>query len=242
MPAGNLGAAGQSAGASGRLWVVATPLGNLGDITARARQAIADCDVVACEDTRVTGGLLRHLEISKPMLAYHEHNEKDVAVLIADKVAGGAKVALITDAGTPGISDPGFRVTRECRRRGLTVTPLPGPCAIVALLSASGLPTNAFRFVGFLAPKSAARRRFLESIKSADETVVLHESCHRISDFLDEMLEELGPQRVVCVGRELTKLHETIRTSALAELVPAMKAGSLKGEFTVAIAPADFVL
>lgn len=242
MPAGNLGAAGQSAGASGRLWVVATPLGNLGDITARARQAIADCDVVACEDTRVTGGLLRHLEISKPMLAYHEHNEKDVAVLIADKVAGGAKVALITDAGTPGISDPGFRVTRECRRRGLTVTPLPGPCAIVALLSASGLPTNAFRFVGFLAPKSAARRRFLESIKSADETVVLHESCHRISDFLDEMLEELGPQRVVCVGRELTKLHETIRTSALAELVPAMKAGSLKGEFTVAIAPADFAL
>lgn len=242
MPAGNLGAAGQSAGASGRLWVVATPLGNLGDITARARQAIADCDVVACEDTRVTGGLLRHLEISKPMLAYHEHNEKDVAVLIADKVAGGAKVALITDAGTPGISDPGFRVTRECRRRGLTVTPLPGPCAIVALLSASGLPTNAFRFVGFLAPKSAARRRFLESIKSADETVVLHESCHRISGFLDEMLEELGPQRVVCVGRELTKLHETIRTSALAELVPAMKAGSLKGEFTVAIAPADFVL
>jgi 16S rRNA (cytidine1402-2'-O)-methyltransferase len=242
MPADNLGAAGQTGGAPGRLWVVATPLGNLRDITQRAREAIADCDVVACEDTRVTGGLLRHLEISKPMLAYHEHNEKDVAVLIADKIAGGARIALITDAGTPGISDPGFRVTRECRRRGLLVTPLPGPCAIVALLSASGLPTNAFRFVGFLAPKSAARRRFLESIKAAEETVVLHESCHRIGDFLDEMLEELGPDRVVCVGRELTKLHETIRTAALAQLVPAMKAGSLKGEFTVAIAPADFVL
>jgi 16S rRNA (cytidine1402-2'-O)-methyltransferase len=217
-------------------------LGNLGDITVRARETIAQCDAVACEDTRVTGGLLRHLEISKPMLAYHEHNEKEVAVQIAERIAGGAQIALITDAGTPGISDPGFRVTRECRRRGLTVTPLPGPCAIVALLSASGLPTNAFRFVGFLPPKSAARRRFLESIKSADETVVLHESCHRISDFLDEMLEELGPQRVVCVGREMTKLHETIRTSALVELVPAMKAGSLKGEFTVAIAPVDFVL
>ncbi len=230
------------AGATGRLWVVATPLGNLGDITVRARETIAQCDAVACEDTRVTGGLLRHLEISKPMLAYHEHNEKEVAVQIAERIAGGAQIALITDAGTPGISDPGFRVTRECRRRGLTVTPLPGPCAIVALLSASGLPTNAFRFVGFLPPKSAARRRFLESIKSADETVVLHESCHRISDFLDEMLEELGPQRVVCVGREMTKLHETIRTSALVELVPAMKAGSLKGEFTVAIAPVDFVL
>jgi 16S rRNA (cytidine1402-2'-O)-methyltransferase len=217
-------------------------LGNLGDLTERARQAIAGCDAVACEDTRVTGGLLRHLDVSKPMLAYHEHNEKDVAIVIADRIAGGAVIALITDAGTPGISDPGFRVTRECRKRGLTVTPLPGPCAIVALLSASGLPTNAFRFVGFLPPKSAARRRFLEEAKSADETIVLHESCHRIADFLAEMLELLGPDRVVCVGRELTKLHETIRTSALKELVPALLAGSLKGEFTVAIAPADFAL
>ena len=221
MPHADAGAAGRPQGPAGRLWVVATPLGNLGDITARAREAIAECDLVACEDTRVTGGLLRHLTISKPMLAYHEHNEKDAAILIADKIAGGAKIALITDAGTPGISDPGFRVTRECRRRGLTVTPLPGPCAIVALLSASGL---------------------LEGLKEADETVVLHESCHRISDFLDEMLEILGPERVVCVGRELTKLHETIRTSALSELVPALKAGSLKGEFTVAIAPAGFAL
>ena len=234
--------AGVPRGTAGRLLVVATPLGNLGDLTARAREAIATCDAVACEDTRVTGGLLRHLDLAKPMLAYHEHNEKEVAVAIADRVAAGAVIALITDAGTPGISDPGFRVTRECRRRGLTVSPLPGPCAIVALLSASGLPTNAFRFVGFLPPKSAARRRFLEEMKAAAETVVLHESCHRIGDFLDEMLEILGPERVVCVGRELTKLHETIRTAALKDLVPALKAGSLKGEFTVAIAPADFAL
>jgi len=239
MPAEHAGA---PRGTAGRLLVVATPLGNLGDLTARARQAIADCDAVACEDTRVTGGLLRHLDISKPMLAYHEHNEKEVAATIADRVAAGAVIALITDAGTPGISDPGFRVTRECRRRGLTVSPLPGPCAIVALLSASGLPTNAFRFVGFLPPKSAARRRFLEEMKPATETVVLHESCHRIADFLDEMLEILGPERVVCVGRELTKLHESIRTAALKDLVPALKAGSLKGEFTVALAPADFAL
>jgi len=239
MPAGHAGA---PRGTAGRLLVVATPLGNLGDLTARAREAIAACDAVACEDTRVTGGLLRHLDISKPMLAYHEHNEKEVAMTIADRVAAGEVIALITDAGTPGISDPGFRVTRECRRRGLTVSPLPGPCAIVTLLSASGLPTNAFRFVGFLPPKSAARRRFLEETRAAPETVVLHESCHRIGDFLDEMLELLGPDRVVCVGRELTKLHETIRTAALKELVPAMKAGSLKGEFTVAIAPAEFAL
>ncbi len=239
MPAEHAGA---PRGTAGRLLVVATPLGNLGDLTTRAREAIAGCDAVACEDTRVTGGLLRHLDVSKPMLAYHEHNEKEVAVAIADRVAAGAVIALITDAGTPGISDPGFRVTRECRRRGLTVSPLPGPCAIVALLSASGLPTNAFRFVGFLPPKSAARRRFLEEVRADAETVVLHESCHRIGDFLDEMLELLGPDRVVCVGRELTKLHETIRTAALKDLVPALKAGSLKGEFTVAIAPADFAL
>lgn len=242
MPAAEPSASGHPRGAAGCLWVIATPLGNLGDITARAREVMAACDAIACEDTRVTGGLLRHLGISKPMLTYHEHNEKEVAGQIADKIAGGASIALITDAGTPGISDPGFRVTRECRRRALTVTPLPGPCAIVTLLSASGLPTNAFRFVGFLAPKSAARLRFLESLKAADETVVLYESCHRIADFLDEMLAVLGPTRVACVGRELTKLHETIRTAPLGTLVPAMKAGSLKGEFTVAIAPADFVL
>lgn len=239
MPAEHAGA---PRGTAGRLLVVATPLGNLGDLTERARLAIAGCDAVACEDTRVTGGLLRHLGLTKPMLAYHEHNEKEVAETIAERVAAGAVIALITDAGTPGISDPGFRVTRACRKRGLTVSPLPGPCAIVALLSASGLPTNAFRFVGFLPPKSAARRRFLEEVKPATETVVLHESCHRIGDFLDEMLEVLGPDRVVCVGRELTKLHETIRTAPLKELVPTLKAGSLKGEFTVALAPADFTL
>ena len=230
------------AATSGCLWVIATPLGNLGDLSPRAREAMAQCDAIACEDTRVTGGLLRHLELSKPMLAYHEHNEKEMAQEIAQKIQQGAKIALITDAGTPGISDPGFRVTRECRKRGLVVIPLPGPCAIVTLLSASGLPTNTFRFVGFLPPKSAARRRFLEEIKAGAETIVLHESCHRIADFLQEMLEILGPQRVICLGRELTKLHETIRTGPLETVVPQALASSLKGEFTVAIAPADFVL
>jgi 16S rRNA (cytidine1402-2'-O)-methyltransferase len=228
--------------AGGRLLVVATPLGNLGDLTDRIKKELTACDLIACEDTRVTIGLLKHIGISKPMIAYHEHNEKEVAIELAEKISAGQVIALITDAGTPGISDPGFRVTRECRRRKLTVTPLPGPCAIIALLSASGLPTNAFRFVGFLPPKSAARRRFLEQSLQGEETIVLHESCHRMADFADEMLEILGPARVVCVGRELTKLHETIRTAPLGELVPLLKAGSMKGEFTVAIAPADFVL
>lgn len=228
---------------SGSLVLIATPIGNMGDLSQRALDALATCDALCCEDTRRTGLMMNNLGLSgKTYIIVNEHTEHDATNEVIERLLAGETVGLVTDAGTPGISDPGFRVTRECRRRGLTVTPLPGPCAIVALLSASGLPTNAFRFVGFLAPKSAARRRFLEGLKTADETIVLHESCHRIGDFLDEMLEILGPTRVVCVGRELTKLHETIRTAALAELVPALKSGSLKGEFTVAIAPADFVL
>lgn len=227
---------------NGALLLVATPLGNLGDISTRAREALAGATVVACEDTRTTGNLLRLLGIEARLVAYHDHNEVEMGEALADRVAAGERVAVVTDAGTPGISDPGFRAARACARRGLTVTPIPGPCAAVALLSASGLPTNAFRFVGFLAPKSAARRRFLESVREADETVVLHESCHRIDAFLGEMLEVLGPDRVACVGREITKLHESIRTAPLATLVPAVRAGSLKGEFTLAIAPAGFVL
>ncbi len=226
----------------GALLLVATPLGNLGDISPRAREALAGATVVACEDTRTTGNLLRLLGIEAKLIAYHDHNEAEMGEALADRVASGERVAIVTDAGTPGISDPGFRAARACARRGLTVTPIPGPCAAIAVLSASGLPTNAFRFVGFLAPKSAARRRFLESVREADETVVLHESCHRIDAFLGEMLEVLGPDRVACVGREVTKLHESIRTAPLSILVPALRAGSLKGEFTVAIAPAGFSL
>jgi 16S rRNA (cytidine1402-2'-O)-methyltransferase len=228
----------------GVLLVVATPLGNLGDLGERARKALAEADVVACEDTRVTGNLLRLLGIApRRLTAYHDHNEAEAGEALADEVAAGKVVALVTDAGTPGLSDPGFRVARACARRGLRVSPIPGPCAPVALLSVSGLPTNAFRFVGFLPPKSAARRRFLETqALAAAETVVLLESCHRIDALLGEMLEILGPSRVACVGRELTKLHESVRTAPLGELVPALRAGSLKGEFTVALAPAGFTL
>jgi 16S rRNA (cytidine1402-2'-O)-methyltransferase len=226
----------------GALFLVATPLGNLGDLSPRAREILSSVNIVACEDTRTTGKLFKLVGIEARLIAYHDHNELEMGELLADRVAAGERVAVVTDAGTPGISDPGFRAARACARRGLTVTPIPGPCAVIAVLSASGLPTNAFRFVGFLAPKSAARKRFLETILAADETVVLHESCHRIDAFLGEMLEVLGPSRVVCVGREVTKLHESIKTAALSGLVPALRAGSLKGEFTVAIAPAGFEL
>lgn len=229
---------------AGELRVVATPLGNLGDISERARRTLMEADVIACEDTRTTGNLLRLLGIEgKTLVAYHDHNEVAAAEALADRVAAGNVVALVTDAGTPTLSDPGFRVARACARRGLRLSPVPGPSAPMALLSVSGLPTNAFRFVGFLPPKSAARRRFLsEQALAANETLVLLESCHRIEAFLTEMLEILGPERVVCVGRELTKLHESVRTRPLGDLVPELQRGSLKGEFTVAIGPLDFTL
>ncbi|MFM9001195.1 MAG: 16S rRNA (cytidine(1402)-2'-O)-methyltransferase [Opitutia bacterium] len=241
MPAAESGPAKVHAG---RLLVVATPLGNLGDVSQRAREALGQADLVACEDTRTTGNLLKLLGIEGPrLIAYHEHNEKEAAQQIAEKVRQGLTVALVSDAGTPGVSDPGFRVVRECQRLGLEASPIPGPCAALALLSVSGLPTNAFRFVGFLQPKSAARRRFLaEEAAEAEETLVLHESCHRIEALLTEMLELLGPDRVACVGREITKAHETVRTGALGRLVPEILAGSLKGEFTLAVAPKGFVL
>lgn len=228
---------------SGSLLVVATPIGNLGDISDRAKKALESAAVIACEDTRNTGNLLKLLGIHRPLVANHGNNEKDIAAMLADRVAAGETVAVVSDAGTPAISDPGFRVVRECRRRGLTVTPIPGACAFVAALSASGLPTNAFAYHGFLQPKSAARIRFLEKIAADTEiTLVLYESCHRIGPFVTEIVEKLGPDRVICVAREVTKLHETILVGRAADIAPKMTGNNLRGEFVVIIAPADFAL
>jgi 16S rRNA (cytidine1402-2'-O)-methyltransferase len=227
---------------SGILHIVATPLGNLADISERARNILREADLIVCEDTRVSGNLLRHLGVSRPLVACHEHNERRLVSGLADRVAAGESVAVICDAGTPGVSDPGFRVVRECRRRGLPVSPVPGACALVAALSASGLPTNAFRFMGFAPPKSAARKRLLEDIREAQETVILYESCHRIEKFAGEILEILGAERVICVARELTKIHETILTGAAAEVAPRLAGNNLRGEFVVLVAPAGFVL
>lgn len=225
-----------------RLSVVATPIGNLSDLSPRARETLAAADCIACEDTRTSGNLLRRFGISRPLIACHEHNEAASAAGIAEKIAAGAHVALVCDAGTPTLSDPGFRVVRECRRRGLTVEPIPGACALIAALSASGLPTNAFAFHGFLPPKTAARRRFLEENRDAKMTLAVYESCHRIRAFAEEIAETLGAARVVCFARELTKLHETVLTGTISEILPRLVGKNLKGEFVVLIAPADFVL
>ena len=225
-----------------RLSVVATPIGNLDDLSPRAKETLAMADFIACEDTRTTGNLLRKFDISRPMLAYHEHNEQASATGIAAKIASGAHVALVCDAGTPTLSDPGFRVVRECRRQGLAVESVPGPCALVTALSVSGLPTNAFAYHGFLAPKTAARRRFLEENRDSKITLAVYESCHRIRAFAEEIADVLGEKRVVCFARELTKLHETVLTGTIAEVLPKLVGKNLKGEFVVLIASESFEL
>jgi 16S rRNA (cytidine1402-2'-O)-methyltransferase len=226
----------------GHLYMVATPLGNLADLSERAAAILRTCDIVACEDTRSAGLLLQRLGTSKELLSYHDANEQLRASAIADLLAAGRSVALISDAGTPALSDPGFRAARECRRRGLPVVPVPGPCACVALLSASGLPSNGFLFVGFLPPKSAARRAFLQKRRDFEYTLALYESCHRIEKLVDEIVEELGPQRVVCLGKELTKIHETILVGPAGEVRERLQKIAIKGEFAALIAPETFEL
>lgn len=226
----------------GHLYVVATPIGNLADLTERARAILGAVDLVACEDTRTTGSLLTRLNLHRELVAYHDHNETEAAERLADQLAAGRSIALVSDAGTPAISDPGFRLVRACRRRGLPVVPVPGASALPAVLSAAGLPTNGFFYAGFLPPKSAARITFLEKYRDFDYTLALFESCHRIEKFAAEIVATLGPERVVCIAREVTKLHETFLVGPAAEVVQQLSTGSKKGEFVVLIAPAAFTL
>jgi len=226
----------------GHLYVVATPIGNLADLTDRARAILGAVDLVACEDTRTTGAMLTRLGLRRELVAYHEHNELEAAGKLADLVAAGKSVAVVSDAGTPALSDPGFRLVRACRRRGLPVVPVPGPSALTAVLSASGLPTNGFLYVGFLPSKSAARIGFFEKHREFDYTLALYESCHRIDKAVDEIVATLGPARVVCVAKEVTKLHETFLVGPAGEVQARLAKTSLKGEFVLLIAPAAFVL
>ncbi len=226
----------------GHLYVVATPIGNLADLTERARSLLAAVGSIACEDTRTTGAMLTRLGIRRPLFSYHDHNEAKAAETIVAKLQAGESVALVSDAGTPGISDPGFRAARECQRLKLPVVPVPGPCALTSLLSVSGLPTDAFFFAGFLPPKSAARTRFFEEYQDFKHTIALYESCHRIEKMMAELEASLGPGRVVCIGRELTKKFETIRSGPIAQVRAELAAASKKGEFVVLVAPRNYEL
>src|SRR5215467_12839542 len=189
------------------LFVVATPIGNLGDITARALETLRNVDLVACEDTRHTIKLLTHFGIQRPLISYHDFNEKERAAELVKKIEGGLKVALVSDAGTPGISDPGYRLVRLCRERRIDVISIPGANAAIAALASSGLPSDQFLFVGFLPAKRKARQERLRELQSMPCTLVFYEAPHRIRETLEDLKAFFG-DRTAYIGRELTKLHE----------------------------------
>jgi 16S rRNA (cytidine1402-2'-O)-methyltransferase len=220
----------------GILYVVATPIGNLEDITLRALRILREeVAAIACEDTRQTRKLLEHFQIHKPLVSYHEHNERARAAELVEQLERGDSIALVSDAGTPLLSDPGYRLVSAAISKGISVVPLPGASALLSTLAASGLPTDEFYFRGFLPAKSGARRRVLEEIVKERGTVVAYESPHRILETLHDMADLLG-NRPVVVGRELTKLHEEfLRGSAQEILDQLSQRGSIKGEFTIAI-------
>ena len=219
----------------GALYLVATPIGNLEDVTRRALRVLAEADVVACEDTRRTRALLEHFGIRARTLSYHEHNERERAEELARMIEEGSAVALVSDAGTPGINDPGYRVVRACAGRGLRVVPVPGPSALVAALTASGLPTDEFYFGGFLPARAHARRERLSAVKGLRATLVFYEAPHRLAQSLADAREVLG-EREAAVARELTKLHEEVVRGRLSELLRRFSAdGAARGEMVLVI-------
>ena len=223
--------------AEGVLYIVATPIGNLDDLSPRVVETFRKVDLVAAEDTRHSGRLLQHLGIQKAMVAIHDHNERDRTGSVIDRLLAGAQVALISDAGTPLISDPGYVLVREARQRGIRVSPVPGPCALVAALSAAGLPTDRFVFEGFLPTKRAARRGALEALVDETATLVFYESPHRILETAAMLAEVMGPERPVVLARELTKAFETFYSGTAAEVSRLLEQDpyASKGEFVVMV-------
>ena len=222
------------------LYLVATPIGNLEDITLRAIRVLKQVDLIACEDTRQTQKLLNHYGIEKPTISYHEHNEASRAAELIEKLAAGARIAVVSDAGTPGINDPGFRVVSLAIERDIPVIPIPGPAAFVSALVASGLPGESFSFRGFLPPKTGARRRELEKIRQSQQTEIFYEAPHRIHETLEDITAVLGPERRVVVARELTKIHEEFLRGTVADLLAQVQTrGELKGEVVLLIGPAS---
>ncbi|MGH9389113.1 MAG: 16S rRNA (cytidine(1402)-2'-O)-methyltransferase, partial [Vicinamibacteria bacterium] len=219
---------------AGTLYVVSTPIGNLEDLSPRARDVLARAAVLACEDTRVTGKLLRRFGIRTPSVSYHEHNELERASELLTRLEEGKDVALVSDAGTPLVSDPGYRLVRAAREAGVAVRAVPGPSAVLAALSVSGLPTSRFTFVGFLPPKGKARESAVEALATFDHTVVLFESGTRIARLLSELSMALGP-REATVLREMTKLHEEHRSGSLPDLAAWASSRAFKGELTLVV-------
>ena len=222
---------------AGTLHVVATPIGNLGDLSPRALETLRSVDAICAEDTRHTRQLLAHYGVERPLVALHEHNEDALADRLVARLQGGESLALVSDAGTPLVSDPGFRLVRAARAAGVKVSPVPGPCAFVAALSVAGLPSDRLVFEGFLPAKSSARRERLAPLAAETRTLAFYESAHRIEDTLADMATLFGPDRRAVIGRELTKLFETVLDGTLEDLRARIAAdpNQRKGEFVVLV-------
>ena len=226
--------------AGGTLYIVGTPIGNLEDITLRALRVLRGVDMIACEDTRQTQKLLSHYQIRKRTVSYHEHNEMTRAAELIVELEKGASIALVTDAGTPGISDPGYRLTTLAVRHHLPVVPIPGASAFLAALVASGLPTDSFRFSAFLPAKRGQRRDALLAIKDSPRTQIFYEAPHRALETLEDIVAVLGPNRYVVIAREVTKLHEEFLRGCAGDLLEQLRArGELKGEITLLVGKAE---
>jgi 16S rRNA (cytidine1402-2'-O)-methyltransferase len=223
---------------TGCLYLVATPIGNLEDITLRALRVLKEADLIACEDTRQTQKLLQHYAIHKEMVSYHVHNELTRAPELVIQLEEGAQVALVSDAGTPVVSDPGHRLVVLCLRHHIPVVPIPGPSAFVAALAASGMPTEEFMFAGFLPPRAGARRKKLDALKSEPRAIVLYEAPHRLAETLADAADILGARHAV-VAREVTKIHEEFLRGSLGELRDAARLRAPRGEITLLIGPAE---
>ncbi len=226
---------------TGRLYIVATPIGNLGDITRRAVEVLKRVDLIAAEDTRHTAGLLSHLGIDARTLSFHEHNEQQRSQQLVELLLAGKEIALVSDAGTPLICDPGYRIVSACRERGIDVVPIPGASAVISALSASGLPTDRFLFEGFLPRTQAKRRKRLQQLSDFPSTLVFYESSHRILHSLEDMLTQFGKDRRVVIARELTKQYETMIDQPLGRLLQTMAADTnqQRGEFVVMVAAGE---
>ena len=226
--------------APGKLWIVATPIGNLDDLSARAQTVLRQVDLVAAEDTRHSAALLQHYGIATRRVALHEHNEREVSADLVRQMRDGTQIALVSDAGTPLISDPGFRLVRAAREAGIAVSPVPGACAAIAALSVAGLPSDRFVFEGFLPAKPAARRAYLQALANETRTLIFYESSHRIVEALDDLAAVFGGDRRAVVARELTKLFETVLDDSLVGLGVRVKADAnqQRGEFVILVAGA----
>jgi len=228
----------ETAEPAGCLYLVGTPIGNLEDITLRALRILREADQIAAEDTRHTQKLLSHYEIARPLVSYHEHNEMTRAPELLIALEQGAKIALVSDAGTPLVSDPGYRLVTLCLRHHIPVVPIPGPSALLASLSASGLPNEEFLFVGFLPARSGERRRALERLRIEDRTIILYEAPHRVEECVADAREILG-DRPACLAREVTKLHEEFRRGKLSAIAASLVERPARGEITLLIGPED---